>query len=606
MLGVSDVFPDDGMSDFKRKLIVDDRPDEQQDGTVITPDPTGIVIKTLLMKEKHNHLPIEDCVDDSSLPRTLSSIYSASQNNVAVAPETNITKVFLNICTHPLIAVPSKRIGLDEGSGEEVDGWRLPMSLGELRPCYDKVGKTAIAVDCVLNPSIVQEMNTDSHYFHFVCDLIVQCASRKFGRTWFDGHDLDRRFKLPKMKYAGYVDETTGFPVIPHDARPVNGLVAKQRVKRHGGKLSIIEELDCSPYAHNDSGNRVSATTVSPRINVAQAREIDGYRIELYISYNQCLTPLFDFLRLASELDGIVPLGQPSDTLRGIIKSPKLKKLDEDKSLHDSQLLLAPIPLNTIFFRCGGEESMSNTAETCNGSKGHSFDQFSIIAKCSVRSSIQMSEHMSTTPTVELSAFTLFVSDEECRLPFPVDAHQTSVTSNPRTGHIEIRMPVLQCSGPDPGTRQWELQKAFRGKGAGATVDDKAVNSNTVPGERIDEIAQLLGNSAGGNTFDTYFRGYDDDAEEHDSQRLPEDTFHSQDVLSRHFLHQQEEERNARKSAKTEDISRDGADVELINLDEMRQKQASAKEDVALKVAENVLRNHLHDHFCKGFVMGLV
>ena len=137
ILGVSDqsgIFPDGGISDFERKLIVDDCTEEQQDGTVITPDPTGIVIKTLLMKEKHNQLPIDDCLDDSYLPRTLSSIYSASQNNVAVGPETNDTKVFLNICTHPLIAVPGKRKGLDEGSGKEVDGWRLPMSLGELRP----------------------------------------------------------------------------------------------------------------------------------------------------------------------------------------------------------------------------------------------------------------------------------------------------------------------------------------------------------------------------------------------------------------------------------------------------------------------------------------
>ncbi len=595
MLGISDVFPDDGMSDFQRKLIVDDRTEEQQDGIVITPDPTGIVIKTLLMKEKHNQIPI------------LSSIYSASQNNVAVTPESNDTKVFFNICTHRLIAVPCKRKGLDEGSGKEVDGWRLPMSLGELRPCYDKMGKTSIAVDCVLNPSVVREMNTDSNYFHSVCDLIVRCASRKFGRTWFDGHNLDTRFKLPKMKYAGYVDETTGLPAISHDAQPVNGSVAKQRVKAHGGKLSIIEEIDCTHYTHNDSGNKVSVTMVSPGIKVSQARDVNGYCIELYITYNQCMTPLYDFLRLASELDIIVPLGQPSDTLRGIIKSPKLKKLDEDKSLHDSQRLIAPIPLNTIFFHSAGGESMSNTAETCNGSTGRNFDQFGIIAKCSIRSSIQKMEHMAITPTVELSAFTLFVSGEECRLPFPVDTHQTSVASNPRTGHIEIRMPVLQCSGPDPGTLQWELQKAFRVRDAGATVDEKAVNS---PGGRTGEIAQLLGHSAGGTTFDTYFRDYDDDAEEYDydSQPLPEDTFHLQDVLSRHFLHQQEEERSARKSTMT-DNSRDGADVEFIDLDEIRQKQASAKEDgvsSTFKVAKNVLRNHLHDHFCKGFVMDLV
>lgn len=604
-----DAFTDDALSDFQRKLIVTDRTDEQDGGVVITPDPTGIVIKTLLMKEKQCHLFLDDCVDDSYLPRTLTSIYAGNQNNVADTSYTYATKVFLNICTHPLIAVPGKRRGLDEGTGKEIDGWRLPMSLGELRPCYDKMGKTAVAADCVLNPSVVREMNADSNYFHCVCDFIVECASRKFGQTWFGGHGLDRKFKLPKMKYAGYVDETTGPPAIPGDVQPIHGSVAKQRVKGHGGKSSIIEELDCSPSKHTDSRNNVSlVTTIASGVEVAPARGIDGYRIELYISYDQILIPMLEFLRLVSEAD-IVPLGQPFHTLREIIKSPELKSCDEEDNLHESQRLISPLPIEAALFVHKNGVFWLNAVMTCGKSTGIRLDQFSIIAKCSIGTNSPLSSIPTTPPTVELSAFTLLVSGVECILPFPVDAHQTIVANNPHTGGLEIRMSLLQYSGPDPGTQQWELQKAFCSGNMSATVDGTVGSRDRVLDCRNYESSRL-GSTVGDAMFSTYFQDVcDDDTEEdaNDSQQLPEDVFHSQDILSRHILQQQKEECNARRITRNEH-RRDGADVEYITVNELSGRQGSVRDDCVsptLKMAENVLKNQLSDH-CKGFIMGLV
>ena len=618
MIGVGDqcsVFPGNGLSDFQRKLVLADRTEDQEDGgVVIQPDP-AIVIKTLILKERRNHLPLDDCVDDSYLPRTLSSIYAASSDSDADNSETNDdikgkakdTKVFLNICTHPLIAVPGKRKGLDEGAGKEVDGWRLPMSLGELRPCYDKMGRTAIAADCVLNPSVVREMNSDSNYFHCVCDVIVQCASRKFRQTWFGGHDLDTRFKVPKMKYAGYVDEITGLPAMPEGDKPINGSVAKQRVKGHGGKSSIIEEFDCSPSERRSNNGAEDSAVATVSLEYTKA---DGCRIELYISYNQNLIPLFDFLTLASELDEIVPRCQPSSTLREIIKSPKLKSSDKDGCFHVSQRLVAPIPIDTAVFLNAVAESVVNPAETCDERTENRLDQFSIIAKCSIKSNTPTSSNHATIPTVELSAFTLFVSSVECVLPFPVDVTQTTIACNGGNGVIEIRMPILQYSGPDPGTRQWELQKAFSGGDVGTTVDGRTVSRYSDLGGRTSEKAHLLGNSSGNSILGTYFQDVDDEDEDIDnSQPLAEDAFHSCDVLSRHFLHQQEEERRARRGARNEN-GRDGADVEYMNVDEIRGNQSSAKNagvSPTLKVAENVLKNRLHDHYCREFfVMGLV
>ena len=62
------------------------------------------------------------------------------------------------------------------------------------------LANAAIAADCILNPAVVREMISDPNHLHFVCDLVVQCASRKFGHAWFGGRDLDRRFKVRDLR----------------------------------------------------------------------------------------------------------------------------------------------------------------------------------------------------------------------------------------------------------------------------------------------------------------------------------------------------------------------------------------------------------------------
>ena len=275
---------------------------EEGEGVVITPDPSGIVIKTRLTKQTHFSFGDDGQSNDSYVPPSLSSIYANSQNssvNVSDSADTHNnnkeeTKVFLNICTHPLISVPGQRKGLDEQTGKEIDGWRLPMSVGELRPCYDKMGNAAIVADCILNPRVVREMNSDSNHFHFVCDLVVQCASRKFGRTWFGGLELDRRFKLPKMKYAGYVDEATGLPIgMPNEQNDgmtvqQKAVVAKQRVKGHGGKSLMIEEVEsCPSSADARSGQEGTASlTADDDAKASRVNSGAGFRIELFICNN--------------------------------------------------------------------------------------------------------------------------------------------------------------------------------------------------------------------------------------------------------------------------------------------------------------------------------
>ena len=532
---------------------------DDDDGVVITPDPSSIVIKTRLMKENRSN---DNRDYDSYVPQSLSSIYSAS---TTLGEDKNDTKVFLNICTHPLIATPGKRKGLDEQTGTEVDGWRLPMSMGELRPCYDKGGNAAIVADCILNPSIVREMNVDSNYLHFVCEVVIQCACRKFG------YEFDRRFKLPKMKYAGYVDETTNLPILPESMMMIDGtmtagtdgsqkaVVAKQRVKGHGGNKSpIIEEVESISDHHPKSNIDSFNDKESSREEMSKAE----FHIELFIgdgNQKSCM-PLFDYLRLsANEDNDIVPQGQPSTTLREMIKSPNLKPCGDTNEkrrmmLHESQLLDAPLPFDIKRLLHSSSTQLPcsfDAVENSTSSKWRITAKCSIIISSNTHKSINL---LKATPTVDLSAFLLVVSTNdgvktECILPFPVDTHKTNTTYNPTTGLLEVQMPLLENAlniddGPDPGTKQWELRHALGGgsiskSGSAVYVDDKKGDTGENESSSNESTRDVFssyflgGVNTNGNNKDSSDIG--DEAE----GPLPQDAFHSQDVLSRHLLQQQ-------------------------------------------------------------------
>jgi hypothetical protein len=537
-----------------------------KDGIIIAPDPSGIVIKTRLAskgREGHSTLFENGDLNDEYVPPSLLGICDiGSRIEDGEECRDDGTKVFLNICTHPLIAKPAQRKGLDESTGEEIDGWRLPMSMGDLRPCYDKMANAAIVADCILHPEIVGEMKADPERLYFVCDLVIQCASRKYGRAWFGGRQLDRRYKLPKMKYAGYVNEATGLPIVyqssqssahGHDGPDApKAAVARQRVKGSGGKSCIIEEIDSS----TSRPKSLASAEVPPRIEVANAMENARVRIELFIDAGGCNRdmPLFDFLSLVAEMDGIVSPGQPSLMLRGIIKSPAITFCEKNENVDKSQLLKAPIPSNVMTFAHDG-----------SGFDALDDRSWIIVAKINVP----------TIPTVDLSPFLLSVSTgskTECVLPYPVDIRKADITYNSGNGALEIRMPLLRSAlnvddGPDPGTRQYEIQYAISDRHdkttyRGARNDDVArrrCDSNLTPGHDSAARGFKVGlYSLGDNTVDV----------EVDAQRLPEDAFHSQDALSRHMLWQQKDEREKRRGSAESSRGRDGADTEYINVDD--------------------------------------
>jgi hypothetical protein len=455
------------------------------------------------------------------------------------------------------------------------------MSMGYLRPFYGKGNAASIAADCILHPSIIEDMRADPAHMRFVLDLIIQCAERKFQNTRFGGRVLERSFKLPKMKYAGYVDERTNLSIVPNSAYSANNnnteekqnfppsrpVVAKQRVKGSGGsKTPIIQEIQCNKSDSIESPPPVSEV-----------------RIELLITGSDTLemVPLFDFLRNAADND--VSLQRETHrTLQEMIRSPKLKP--RKKNLCESQLLTIPVPLKD-------------------------YQASAVIARCSFQPGLTSQSEL---PVINVSAFLVTLSKTEsnsateCVLPFAVDSHQTSAKYDTKSGVFEIRMPILRSArdfeqNADPGTRQWEIQNAFRRK-SNDKGEEKG-NTASHPKEVAQDDQETRGTSYL-DIFDLTLLEADtncDDCEDDDdsSRSLPEDAFHSQDILSKHLLKKQEEERNAQKQ---KNVGREGADVQNTHVDDFKPGGMLTNEDETttrgdksslLSKAEEVLKLHL-------------
>jgi hypothetical protein len=345
-------------------------------------------------------------------------------------------------------------------------------------------------------------------------------------------------------------------------------------VRGDGGKPLLIEEVDEVDRPKKVKEIMPSAAKVDTITTV-----LPQFRIELFVEVGEkAPVPMIDFLKVAADC-------QQSEALRRLIVSPNLKKQvvsnGDTGKLHESQFFTIPVPIDV------------------DGT-------LSIVARCSTLSP----SPPPPLPTVNVSAFQLTLSSTsnsttECVLPFPVDTHSTSSKYNQAVGTLEVRMPLLKSAkkaGADPGTHQWKLQNAF-GDGGSKSTD-------TSPTEDKDETKD--------EALQEYFlESEPTDEDIDDDDPLPEDTFHSQDVLSRHLLQQQEEERNTRKEKSSKESGREDADVEYIDANDFRPggkfyttnegTNAEATNDRSndnLRKAEDVLKLNLQQQFGSASLMG--
>jgi len=72
-------------------------------------------------------------------------------------------KVFVNVCSHPLIDEPEEKHIVQQGASV-----RIPMSMGRLKEDHDKKGDICKVVDVVMNPNTVAKVKNDVSMYEFL------------------------------------------------------------------------------------------------------------------------------------------------------------------------------------------------------------------------------------------------------------------------------------------------------------------------------------------------------------------------------------------------------------------------------------------------------
>ncbi len=99
----------------------------------------------------------------------------------------------------------------------------IPMSVGIGRSEVDKKGVECEVYDIVVNPDVVHDVVEDAtgKFREFLCQLGIQCIEQKYKM------ELDKRYKLPKLKYMGdsdaipqqYIQDRKNMPKIEEVSR---------------------------------------------------------------------------------------------------------------------------------------------------------------------------------------------------------------------------------------------------------------------------------------------------------------------------------------------------------------------------------------------------
>ena len=107
-------------------------------------------------------------------------------------------KYFVNVCSASAVGAPKPTKRLND-EGEEVEGVSVPVSIGPPRATTDNKGTASIVVDCVVNPAVLAECTSDETGAQrdFVCQLALTYVEQKYKLQ------LDRKYKLPRLKYKG-------------------------------------------------------------------------------------------------------------------------------------------------------------------------------------------------------------------------------------------------------------------------------------------------------------------------------------------------------------------------------------------------------------------
>lgn len=499
-------------------------------------------------------------------------------------------KFFINVCYHETIDKPGQKKKLDN-EGNEVEGLNLPLSVGPIRTSLDRAGNVCLVVDAVVHPSVKADIIDDRSGSHrdFICLLLIQCVEQKYSEK---NGPLDRKYKLPCLNYFGYVDKETGLGV----PRASENAEICQQVVRDTSIQPKIEEVVIS-----------STKTYSPMVLSKETTQLD---IQIHI-------------RLANGEEIAINdfIGRAKETLKRSEKNDVLDIIDSSTLEHSETRCMTESSNQSLPFLINSEISDNLAAE-------------SVICR-STLSNIDVK-----TIEVEVSSYSILISgptvaQTEKIFPFCVLPHSCECIFNEEMSSFELSALVSSIrmeDSSDIGSQPWLFDTALSSEEANVERDVKNNKMEEQDNESrlslesdtniIDDIYQVRPGRIWKKTSSN-LQPITQKSTTIDS--LPEDDFHSNDVVSRHLIQQQEEEREDKKNQveKRRKESEKDDSVEYLSPDDFKPggKYYEGENDTSdktnninrdesqthsLEAAERVLQNNVVNPFRNNFWLQLM
>ncbi len=415
-------------------------------------------------------------------------------------------KVFINVATHAKVIEPRTVRRLNQ-AGEEVEGLSVPVAVGAVR-IGGKGGGDSMTFDCVVNKTVVDEINKDEsgQYRDFICQLVMEYVEQKSAKPTSEGGmgdkgvKVDKRYKLPKMKYHAWVGED-GVVLSADDLKSgkKKQQVSKQWVRDAGKGVKGISEVKSSK---DDVKRHETNKANSTKKNAAPKVPMSSKKISAKVF-------------TVESGGGLKSVSEYEDRQVSELPKPNPDKIDT------SQLLTEPFLHNPPA----------------------SVDLVRVVLK--------LPRDSGPNATVDCSAFLLSVLapgfiKTEIILPYPVEWKKSRAMYDAGAQELCVDVPVLrddidECC--DVGTKAWNLKEALSTGDKKPSKSSAAEEKEHKAGEGMAEDKFHLNMPKGYNMYSGQYQDGDVEDDGNDTGELPEDRFHQQDIISQHILQQQADER---------------------------------------------------------------
>lgn len=449
------------------------------------------------------------------------------------------SKVFINICYHDEVEPPGQKKKIDN-DGKEIECLNVPLSMSPIRICEDKMTIPCLVADTIVHPSVKDDMERDQTGAHrdLLCTIILQCFDQKYANC----APLDRKYSLPRLSYIGYIDSKSGQVVRKQSDQTE---VYKQNVRKRK-KVPRIEEIN------------LNTSSKSTPLRVGSSRQETSKEKSLEVNFNNLEYQIY------------------------------IKVLMEDEMSLDCFMEV----VNQQLFEIAKESAL--TVASIAQKKGLTLLLNSRVTEKLVVSSIRVSFNLPPIDCcsiqVESSAYMFYVNGSTFQatqviLPFCIDLATTTAIYDNKASTLNIEASVVSNKieeDIDVGSRPWVLARGL----STTPRNDKQSrrNEEDLTSKHVSSPKQIQ-NEDNNDFSDPYHirslyletskfgsKGKHMNDTDDSDEKLPEDGFHANDILSQHWMDQQEKERQEklekRDTERKERTSNDS--VEYVNTNDFK------------------------------------